>query len=1475
MAEPNLCEHCGSAASPADLIDGHCPLCMVELGFATSATSDPISVRTSERANGHPLIGGYTILRLIGEGGMGAVYEAEQHHPHRTVAIKIVKSGRTSPDALRRFEHEAQALGRLQHPHIARIYEAGTADSGAGPQPYFAMELVRGRSPLDYASGLQLKTRDRLELVAKIADGVHHAHQQGLIHRDLKPANILVDADGQPRILDFGVSRISDAAEPGQTDAGQLVGTLAYMSPEQVSGDPLEIDIRTDVYALGMILYELLAGRRPYDVGHSLPEALQVVRETEPETLGGIERAFRGDVETIAAKALEKDKSRRYGSAAELAADIRRHLRHEPIIARPASTTYQLQKFARRHRAIVIGVAATILALLGGVIVSSLQTARAQRAEQNAVVERDRARDAERTATLERNRAATAEASARTQRDAAQRAEELAKADRNLAVDAEDRARRDRDTLLWQTLARESVRFSDNRLDDDRAALLASQALLVHNRTPGLPLTMVEDALQRAARPGPWSHTLFRGTSAVLSVAISRDDYLACACGDPIVRVWDLRDPGAAPLQLAGHRTGVEAVAFTNNGRYLASGDRNGSVHVWDLQNLKAKPLWLSHANRPIHSVAFSPDGSLVAVSDGDTVVHLWKVHDRQSEPTIITHSDTVQSLAFSRDGRQLAVGGAGLYLWNVSSLSAPPMRVRDVKEQAWAVAISPDGARVASAENSGVHLLNTSPNTAPAVTLTDAKTGGISAVAFTEDGSRVAAGGLRNVSLWDPRKPGVASLRLDGIEGQVMALSFSHDGRYLATGSDRTLRVWDLKSDDSSTLLSPGPLNTMARHPVRQSGASYLGLAFSRDGARLASASDDPNVRVWNLGQIDAAPLVLRGHEDAVLTVAFSPDGSHVASGGGTTSPDALLGLYSSEGRRLVAGGDGIVRVWSLNSPASAPLKFVGHRDAILALLFSRGGSNVSSASADGTVRSWDVTDSRRSAVVLDERSKQLAFALEPYKRWLLDRYPSSTDDLRNQLGKALEDVAKGQSSFFMVALSPDLRQLATVGVDRHTIRVWDLTNRSAPPRLLETRAGTISTIAFSPDGKHLASGGTRPNIQIWDLTDPGKPPVQQGQENVGTSAIAFSPDSARVAYVAGAVNQRAVDIWDRRDPTKQPRRLNAGSLTSIDSLAFSPDGRQLAGLHRTSGRIMLWRLEAGISDYLCSRVWRNLTTEEWTTYVGTTVPYESTCASLVGSRSVSQINVGRRPARTESQPDLPSSSVAAPASSPGSGCAVTATRMEGTRLTITAPLSALVSLAYGDRAFECRVPGVLVGGADWVRSERHDVNITVPDAQLQNAASLLTSRSSPELQGLLRTALENRFSLRVRSENQGVAGYALTLHGQLAIRQSTPEDAFTAPTPLTRRLDGENRPYGDFSLSHMTMADFCSRTLKGILGAPVEDQTGVPGRFQIALEFDQTGVAKPTLAAALQRIGLDLKPAKLSMQVLTIDRAERPPDR
>jgi predicted Ser/Thr protein kinase len=338
-------------------------------------------------------IGHYAIRGEIGAGGMGMVYDAVQEHPHRTVALKVLRRGMASRSMIRRFRHEAEILGLLRHPNIAQVYEAGTVDEGEGAQPWFAMEFIRGEPLLAQAESKRLGTRQRLDLFVKVCDAVQYAHQKGIIHRDLKPDNVLVDEHGEPKILDFGVARLTDSdiqVTTLQTDVGQLVGTVSYMSPEQATGDPRELDTRSDVYALGVMLYELLSGRLPYDLSDkSIPQVLRVIGEEDPSRLSMISRVFRGDLDTIAAKALEKEKGRRYQTAAELAADIRHYLKDEPIVARRASTFYQLKKFTRRNRVLVAGVAATLVALVLGLITTLWQAVEARGEAARALTVKD------------------------------------------------------------------------------------------------------------------------------------------------------------------------------------------------------------------------------------------------------------------------------------------------------------------------------------------------------------------------------------------------------------------------------------------------------------------------------------------------------------------------------------------------------------------------------------------------------------------------------------------------------------------------------------------------------------------------------------------------------------------------------------------------------------------------------------------------------------------------------------------------------------------------------------------------------------------------------------------------------------------------------------------------------------------------------------------------------------------------------
>jgi len=460
------CSTCGEPLRAGEL----CGVCLLSSGI----DSEPELPET---------IGRYRILRLLGEGGMGSVFEAEQDNPRRTVALKVIRTGLLTAEVLQRFDRESQALARLHHPGIAQVYEAGAADSGWGSQPFFVMEFIDG-VPLDRYAGLHhLDTRQRLALMIQVCDAVEHAHRRGVIHRDLKPGNILVDENGQPKILDFGLARVtdSDAQATRQTDMGQLLGTLAYMSPEQVLADPSAVDARSDVYALGVILYELLAGKLPYAIGRQLHEAVRTIREQDATPLSVVSRIYRGDIETIVAKALEKDRDRRYSSAADLAGDLRRHLEDQPIAAKPPGTIYQIQKFARRNRALVIGVAAVFVVLIAGVLASMREAGRARTAESEALA-------AQQAATRDRDRAVKAELQAVQDRNAALASEAQARHDRNVAV--EEKKRADREAAIAAGV--------NAFLQNDLLAQ-ASASRQAGRRDPPDPDLKVRTALDRAA----------------------------------------------------------------------------------------------------------------------------------------------------------------------------------------------------------------------------------------------------------------------------------------------------------------------------------------------------------------------------------------------------------------------------------------------------------------------------------------------------------------------------------------------------------------------------------------------------------------------------------------------------------------------------------------------------------------------------------------------------------------------------------------------------------------------------------------------------------------------------------------------------------------------------------------------------------------------------------------------------------------
>ena len=771
---------------------------------------DPKAVSAAvESAKLPASIGRYRIIRVCGHGGMGTVYEAEQDSPRRRVALKMIRSVSASREVLLRFRQEAEMLGRLQHPGIGQIFEAGSADLGDGQRPYFAMEFIEGQPLTTYANERGFPLRDRLELMARVCDAVHYAHQRGIIHRDLKPDNILVSNDatpdgsgtaiGQPKILDFGIARVtdSDVRNTMQTNVGQLIGTLQYMSPEQAAGDPAALDTRSDIYALGVLLYELLAGRLPYDLHEqSVPQSLRIIQENTPSTLSLHNSAYRGDVDTIVGKSLEKEPDRRYQSASELAEDIRRYMRDEPIAARPPSAFYQLRKFARRNRALVGGVVATIAALAVGVVVATVLAVHADR------LAHESARSA-------------AEARAQAYRASIIAAQGLMENDPFAALDQLEHAPPEHRNWEWRHLMH---RLTSHLRDLEPGGPIAGRPALVED---GSVLAMRADGVVvRWEAEHPDARTVVATLGAdVRSVAFSPGaDRVAVVTADGAIRAHDLATN--QPIEVPPFPgEGEIALAWREDGAQLVAGRRD-RIGTW-----RANEEWTVQANDPAFSGAYQLK-ELFAVPGADRAVGLMIASDGSPIRVVLIeistgrflashlHNENVLAMALSLDGKQIAVG----------------YEFRSVRIL--------DAETLTETARPGAHA------------------GPVIGVSFSPDGKRLCSVGTDGtVRFWD--LVGAGRQRVIQVDFPIHAM-YSGDGAQLlcvAGSKDRRVQVTRSIPD-----VPPGA--TIRRWNLDSSGCTVLrgpegyvyDLAYSPDGAQLVSQTYGGVIRLWDphTGRLD-----------------------------------------------------------------------------------------------------------------------------------------------------------------------------------------------------------------------------------------------------------------------------------------------------------------------------------------------------------------------------------------------------------------------------------------------------------------------------------------------------------------------------------------------------------------------------------------------------------------------------------------------
>jgi WD40 repeat protein len=1081
------------------------------------------------------VIGRYRLLEKIGEGGFGVVYAAEQNEPvKRRVALKVIKLGMDTVQVVARFESERQALAMMDHPNIARVLDAGATASG---RPFFVMELVKGEPLTGFCDRYHFTTRQRLELFIHICDAIQHAHQKGIIHRDLKPSNILV-AGGEGaivvKVIDFGIAKAMEQRLTDKTiftGMERLIGTPAYMSPEQADPECRDIDTRSDIYSLGVLLYELLTSHAPFDPKLMVLDRLSIRRticELEPvrpstrlshlkSEAGAITgrkhgtqiehlfRQIRGDLDCIVMKCLEKDRTRRYGTANGLAMDIKRHLNNELVLARPPSARHALKKFIIRNKWPVILVATVAGLTLAGLVGTSLGLRQAtlarHRADQNA--ER---------ATQLAEKAKKAEASAL---GLAYSASMLS------ASDALEHWQMDSARHYLET-APPSLRGWEWRLLSSRLDL----SVRTHNH-PSANSSRIHAALDGQSYyevgftpvPKLWSGHLQTNNSA------------------KGIRRWDT-DTGQLLATFPTSRSycgswlvadGKQLIAQTFEARPGYDG-RPGPVELWDVEH--ARRLSTLPAADEVQA---APDGSCLAyLHEGNLYVRDTKSGATRVSPTVVTNTHASQAMCFRPDGRRLALSRALGEVALLDTASLEILRTFKVHDNGIVcMAFSPDSRWLATgSQDNTVRITDVAANPPAAVATLHGHSDAVLALCFSPDGSLLAACGKDGtLCLWDTR---MGSL-LGVFESDSLDASFLPDGQTLISGDSKGVRFWDVRS-----------LGAQVLHGHHSFVYPTL---LSPDGMTIYSGGWDGfvgqpgSLRFWDAATGDL--IAATGAADAyVRAAALSKDGSRLAISvrAANESFNRLDLLDTATGTVGASVGElgeksSVPQVDSLAFDAAGQILFcVNDHDGVAYLVDARTGAvRQSQRLFSGGAAHWRVAWSPDGATIAAGYGEQGGgvVLLNPQSLATVRRWPHG-------YGGALTSVA----------FSPDSRRLLTTSEDPF-VRVWD----AATGTHLHDLAGhgnTLFCAAYSPDGKRIASGGRDDNVRIWDA-ETFEPVARLGGHEDYVFSLAWGPDSQKLVSGSGDHTIRLWDTAQMKDRVRA-RRERQGLV-----LRLEPKVRQL----------------------------------------------------------------------------------------------------------------------------------------------------------------------------------------------------------------------------------------------------------------------------------------------------------------------------